>query len=139
MILNVCDWFRSITTKWTRIRFKIWMKSLSYVWFPDRSFFIGYSVNFKQRAEFSISSMAPIFFAFSFFVKNEEKRAIFCEKWKKIIPMKKGQNCIQLNKCYKFFNRLTGKISTQEFSSSFYHFLCWRQCGALEIYQKSPT
>ena len=56
--------------------------------------------------------MAPIFFAFSFFAKNEEKRAIFCEKWKKtkkIIPMKIGQNCIQLNKCYKCFNHLTGK------------------------------
>ena len=60
---------RIIMTKGRRIRLEV--------------FFIGYSVNFKQRAEFSISSMAPIFFAFSFFMKNEEKRAIFREKRKK--------------------------------------------------------
>ena len=79
---------------------------------------------------------------FRIFIFREirRKKGHFSRKTKKkIIPMKKGQNCIQLNKCYKFFNRLTGKISTQEFSSSFYHFLCWRQCGALEIYQKCPT
>ena len=57
--------------------------------------------------------MASILFAFSFFVKNEEKRAIFRKKWekkrKKIILMKIDQNCIQLNKCYKYFHHLTGK------------------------------
>ena len=93
-------------------------------------------LNKEQNSPFQV--WLPYFSHFHFSWKTKKKGPFFAKNEKKILPMKKGQNCIQLNKCYKFFNHLTGKISTQEFSSSFYHFLCWRQCGALEIYQKCP-
>ena len=52
-------------------------------------------------------------FCIFIFCEKRRKKGHFLQKRKKkrkkIIPMKIGQNCIQLNKCYKCFNHLTGK------------------------------
>ena len=56
-----------------------------------------------------------------FFAKNEKKTK------KKIILMKIDQNCIQLNKCYKYFHHLTGKnfYTNKNFLLLFIVQLCW--------------
>ena len=55
--------------------------------------------------------MAPIFFAFSFFAKNEEKRAIFREKRKK--------NKTKKNHTYENRSKLHSAIQMLQIFSSF--------------------
>ena len=81
--------------------------------------------------------MAPIFFAFSFFAKNEEFAAIFREKRKKILPIE----IIKIAFAMTIFSILTNKNFYTRlifiFLPNFYHFLKWNMLETLWNFEKS--
>ena len=84
-----------------------------------------------------VATMAPIFFAFSFFAKNEEFAAIFREKRKKILPIK----IIKIAFAMTIFSILTNKNFYTRlifiFLPNFYHFLKWNMLETLWNFEKS--
>ena len=82
--------------------------------------------------------MAPIFFAFSFFAKNEEFAAIFHKKRKKILPIKIVKIGFALTNFFNFWLEKFLDKAFLHFLPNVCHFVNWNMLDTLWNYEEKP-